>query len=84
MTGGYQLSISFGVMLSYWVNLGCSQHLKGKTTYVVALAMQMAPAFFLLGGMMLCYESPRYLAKVDDWEKASATLSKIYNLPIDQ
>ena len=31
--------------------------------------------------MLISNESPRWLARTDQWEKASATLSKIRNLP---
>lgn len=44
LTGLYQLFIATGVMLSFWVNYGAILNLKGKSTYVIPLALQMLPA----------------------------------------
>jgi hypothetical protein len=44
--------------------------------------MQGLPALFLFVGMLLCNESPRYLAKQDKWEEAKATLAKVRHLPM--
>lgn len=43
--------------------------------------MQALPALLLFFGMLLCNESPRFLAKQDQWEKATATLAKVRHLP---
>ncbi|ESZ94537.1 putative MFS quinate transporter [Sclerotinia borealis F-4128] len=70
-------------MLSFWINYGAILHLKGDTAWIVSLALQMLPAIFLLLGIALCHESPRWLARQDNWEKATAVLSKVSNLPPD-
>lgn len=44
---------------------------------LVSLALQMLPAIFLFVGIFLCHESPRWLARQDNWEKATAVLSKV-------
>ncbi|KAF2643277.1 general substrate transporter [Massarina eburnea CBS 473.64] len=82
LTGIYQLFIATGTMLAFWVNYGSSLHLTGASTYIVPLAMQALPAVFLVGCMMLNKESPRWLAKADRWEQASAVLARIRNLPV--
>ncbi|KAF1958909.1 general substrate transporter [Byssothecium circinans] len=82
LTGIYQLFIATGTMLAFWVNYGCSLHLKGASTYIVPLAMQALPAVFLVGCMMLNKESPRWLAKADRWEQANTVLARIRNLPV--
>ncbi|KAB8072010.1 general substrate transporter [Aspergillus leporis] len=81
LTGLYQLFITTGIMLAFWINYGSSLHLKGTSQYMVPLAMQALPAILLLIGMLLCNESPRWLAKQDRWEDARATLSRVRNLP---
>ncbi|TGO83185.1 hypothetical protein BPOR_0689g00030 [Botrytis porri] len=75
LTGMYQLFIATGTMLSFWVNYGAILHLKGDTAWIVSLALQMLPAIFLFVGIFFCHESPRWLARQDNWEKATAVLS---------
>ncbi|CAI7631489.1 unnamed protein product [Penicillium pancosmium] len=83
LTGLYQLFITMGIMLAFWINYGAVQHMTGNATYLVPLAMQALPAVLLFCGMLLCDESPRWLAKQDRWEEARATLCKVRNLPPD-
>ncbi|KAJ5763962.1 hypothetical protein N7533_002643 [Penicillium manginii] len=83
LTGLYQLFITMGIMLAFWINYGAVQHMTGSTQYLVPLAMQGLPAVLLFFGMLLCDESPRWLAKQDRWEEARATLCKVRNLPAD-
>ncbi|PLB36362.1 sugar porter family MFS transporter [Aspergillus candidus] len=81
LTGLYQLFITLGIMLAFWINYGSSQNIHNAAQYLVPLAMQGLPAVLLLIGMLLCNESPRWLAKQDRWEEARSTLSRVRNLP---
>lgn len=81
LTGLYQLFITAGIMIAFWINYGSLLHINGTAMYMVPLAMQALPAVLLLVGMALCNESPRFLAKQDRWDEALATLSKIRALP---
>lgn len=81
LTGLYQLFIVTGVMLAFWINYGSLLHIHGDATWIVPLAMQALPAVLLFLGMLLCNESPRYLAKQDKWEEAKATLARVRALP---
>ncbi|KAL4808519.1 general substrate transporter [Aspergillus unguis] len=81
LTGLYQLFITLGIMLAFWINYGSLLHINGAAQYLVPLAMQGLPAVLLLIGMLLCNESPRWLAKQDRWEEARATLCRVRNLP---
>ncbi|OJJ59355.1 hypothetical protein ASPSYDRAFT_56960 [Aspergillus sydowii CBS 593.65] len=81
LTGLYQLFITMGIMLAFWINYGSLLHISGTAQYLVPLAMQALPAVLLLIGMLLCNESPRWLAKQDRWEEARATLCRVRNLP---
>nr|AHA12287.1 DEHU transporter 1 [Asteromyces cruciatus] len=83
LTGLYQLNITIGIMLSFWVNFGSLRHSEGDIQWEVPLATQMLAAVFMFVGISLCGESPRFLAKQDNWEAASAVLSKLRNLPAD-
>ena len=70
-------------MLAFWINYGSLLHLHGNTTWIVPLSMQCLPAILLFFGMLLCNESPRYLAKVDRWEEATAILAKVRGLSFE-
>ena len=81
LTGLYQLFETAGVMLAFWINYGSLLHLKGDATWILPLSMQALPAILLSLGMLFCDESPRFLAKNDNWEKAQAVLARVRNLP---
>ncbi|OJJ58371.1 hypothetical protein ASPSYDRAFT_90543 [Aspergillus sydowii CBS 593.65] len=82
LTGFYQLSIVMGLTLAFWINYGCSLHVKGHAQYIIPLSLQALPAVVLFVGMMFASESPRFLAmKTPD--KALIVLSKMRNLPTD-
>jgi len=81
LTGIYQLFITGGIMLAFWINYGSFQHIKGDAVYVVPLIMQGLPAVLLCGSMFFCNESPRWMARKDRWEDASRILSLVRGLP---
>lgn len=83
LTGLYQLFIATGTCLAFWVNYGSLLHLSGGAkVYIVPLILQALPAVLLVGCMALNKESPRFLAKQDRWEEASAVLARMRNLPV--
>jgi sugar porter (SP) family MFS transporter len=81
LTGLYQFSIVIGIMLSFWINYGSMLHIGGNASWIVPISLQALPAILLFFGMLLCNETPRHLAKQDDWDNAKATLAKIRALP---
>jgi len=81
LTGIYQLFIATGVMLSFWVNYGTLGNLVGNAQWQVPLALQGLPAVCLFIGILFCNESPRWLARDDNWEKATSVLARLRNLP---
>ena len=83
LTGLYQLFETMGAMVAFWINYGALLHIEGDATWQVPLAMQCLPAVLLFCGMLLCNESPRWLARKDKWEKSSRILSYIRQLPED-
>jgi len=83
LTGLYQFFIASGVCVAFWINYGQVQHSSGDAQWIVSIAMQALPAVCLALGMLISNESPRWLAKTDQWEKANMTLSKLRNLPRD-
>lgn len=83
LTGIYQLNITIGIMLSFWVNFGSLKHNVGDSQWQVPLATQMFAGVFMFIGVSFCNESPRFLAKQGNWEGAKAILIKLRNLPGD-
>lgn len=83
LTGLYQLFIATGSMLSFWVNYGVSLNLTGESTYIIPLILQALPALLMLVGLFFCQESPRWLARDDQWEKAQSVLAHLRNLPVE-
>ncbi|KAI1259192.1 MFS sugar transporter-like protein [Xylariaceae sp. FL1019] len=81
LTGMYQLFIVTGSLIAFWTNYGASLHLKGRTQYILPLALQGLPALLLFGLMLICNESPRYLARKDRWEESKAVLKRLRQLP---
>jgi sugar porter (SP) family MFS transporter len=81
LTGLYQLSIVLGIMVSFWIDYASLLHISGNATWIVPIALQALPAVLLFFGMLLCNETPRHLAKRDDWDNAKATLAKVRALP---
>ncbi|KAJ5835349.1 Major facilitator superfamily domain general substrate transporter [Penicillium robsamsonii] len=77
--------VYLGIVLAYFANYGCELNL-GDTTHnrwlvPTSLHIMFAGIIFLLS--FLQYESPRYLIKRGNLEKAISNLSKIRGLPID-
>lgn len=83
LTGLYQLFIVTGGMIAFWINYSVSIHMAGKVQYIFPLAIQALPALLLGFCMLLCNESPRWLATQDRWEDTKRILCLTRNLPPD-
>lgn len=70
-----------GGMIAFWINYSVSIHFKGSSQYTFPLAIQALPAVLLFACMLLCNESPRWLARKDRWEESRAVLARLRNLP---
>lgn len=82
LTGLYQLFIVTGGMIAFWINYSVSIHFPHtKIMYIFPLAIQALPAVLLCVCMLMCQESPRWLARQDRWEDTKRVLSRIRNLP---
>ena len=68
-------------MIAFWINYGVSLNETGDATWQIPLAMQCLPAALLLFSMLFLNESPRWLARTDQWEKSTKTLSHVRCLP---
>jgi MFS family permease len=81
LVGLYQLFETMGAMIAFWINYGSEININGNAQWQVPLAMQCLPAVLLFFGMLPCNESPRWLARTDQWEKSTATLAHVRKLP---
>ncbi|TPX18717.1 uncharacterized protein E0L32_002574 [Thyridium curvatum] len=77
--------VYLGIVLAYFTNYGCQVHL-GDTSHArwlvpTSLHIMFAGIIFLL--TFLQYESPRYLIKNGQHEKAVETMARLRHLPAD-
>lgn len=67
------------------INYACDQTISSdlEAQWIVPLGLQLVPGALLCAGMMVCPESPRWLARKDRWEEAEKVLMHIRTLPVD-
>ncbi|TID22053.1 putative quinate permease protein [Venturia nashicola] len=77
--------VYLGIMLSYFASWGSSIHISGntQTQWLVPNSMHIMFAGLILILSAFALESPRWLIKVGNHEKAAANLSKLRNLPVE-
>ncbi|KAI5119252.1 hypothetical protein M0805_008803 [Coniferiporia weirii] len=63
ITGLFQIMVAIGVMISYFINFGISQHNpNGPRVWQIPFGFQLVPAGIMCIGLLFVKESPRYLA----------------------
>jgi len=77
LVGCQQWAITWGILIMFYISYGCS-FINGTGAFRVPWGLQMLPAVFLFGAMMLLPESPRWLAKQDRWEDAVNALALVH------
>ena len=82
LVGIFEIASQGGGMLGFWINYACDRTIdvNTKTQWIVPLGIQLVPGVLLLIGVFWCPESPRYLAKKDNFEGAEAILTNIRGL----
>ncbi|KAG8770430.1 hypothetical protein FRC12_004266 [Ceratobasidium sp. 428] len=85
LVGIFEILSQAGSMLGFWINYIIDRTVSSdtKTQWIIPLALQMLPGFFLLVGAAFAPESPRWLAKKDRWDQAQDNLNKLRQLPDD-
>lgn len=79
LVGIFEIASQGGGMLGFWINYACDRtiNVERQAQWIIPLAIQLIPGVLLLAGVAWCPESPRYLAKNDDFEGAERILTKI-------
>jgi sugar porter (SP) family MFS transporter len=77
VVGAQQWAITWGILIMFYISYGCT-FLEGPKAWRVPWGLQMLPAVFLLFGLLLLPESPRWLARHDKWEECHAVLTLVH------
>lgn len=82
IVGAYQWAITIGLLLAAVVNNTTARR-NDTGSYRIPIALQLAWSLILFGGMLILPETPRYLIKKDNMEKALRSLSQLRRLPVN-
>ncbi|KZM27816.1 uncharacterized protein EKO05_0011017 [Ascochyta rabiei] len=89
LVAGQQLAITFGIMVSFWINYG-TNYIGGTTletqsnaAWLVPICIQLVPAAVLFFGMIWMPFSPRWLVHHGREDEARSTLANLRDLPED-
>jgi sugar porter (SP) family MFS transporter len=80
VVGAYQLAITIGLLLAAIVN-NSTKDRNDTGSYRIPIALQFLWALILVFGLLLLPETPRYLIKQDNYDKAAISLGKLRRLP---
>lgn len=88
LVGLQQLAITFGIMISYWINYG-KQYIgkidedQSNAAWLIPICLQIAPGVILLVGMFFMPFSPRWLVHHGREEEARKVLASLRGLSED-
>ncbi|KAH9934615.1 general substrate transporter [Amylocystis lapponica] len=84
ITGMFQIMVAVGVMISYFINLGVSLHIKtGYRVWRIPFAFQLVPAGIMGLGLLTVAESPRWLASKGRTDEAILNLAYLRRVEPD-
>ncbi|PGH16033.1 hypothetical protein AJ79_02013 [Helicocarpus griseus UAMH5409] len=88
LVGLQQLAITFGIMISFWIDYGTNYiggtgETQSDAAWLLPLALQLAPAFILGVGMIFMPFSPRWLVHHNREDEALEVLASLRNLPLN-
>jgi MFS family permease len=85
LVGIYEIFVSGGTLIGFWINYGLSQHVSGATSaqWEVSFGIQLAPGGLLLFGLLWLPESPRWLAGTKGREACVEVLTRLRKIPAD-
>ncbi|KAF2797086.1 MFS sugar transporter-like protein [Melanomma pulvis-pyrius CBS 109.77] len=88
LVGLQQLSITLGIMISFWIDYGTNfigghGREQKNAAWLLPLCLQLVPAVLLGVGMIFMPFSPRWLVHHDREPEARRVLARLRNLPQD-
>jgi len=88
LVGLQQLSITLGIMISFWIDygtnfIGGTGSSQKEAAWLLPLCLQLVPAVLLGAGMIFMPFSPRWLVHHDREAEASRVLASLRDLPED-
>lgn len=83
-----QLAITFGIMISFWIDYGTNYiggtgATQSEAAWRIPIALQLVPAIILGCGILFMPFSPRWLINKGREDEALEVLSRARNLPAD-
>ncbi|KAK5958514.1 Plasma membrane low glucose sensor [Knufia fluminis] len=82
IVGCYQWAITIGLLLAAIV-LNATKNRQDTGSYRIPVAVQFAFSIILVVGMLILPETPRYLIKKGNQQKAAKALSRLRGMPVD-
>ncbi|KAH6689646.1 quinate permease [Plectosphaerella plurivora] len=85
LIGIFEIASQGGGMLGFWINYLCDRTISrnAQAQWIIPLALQLVPGVCLFIGMTWCPESPRWLARGDNFEGCERILCLIRGLGPD-
>ncbi|KAI5955659.1 hypothetical protein KGF54_001161 [Candida jiufengensis] len=74
--GMFQFAVTLGILIMFYISYGLGK-INGVASFRIAWGIQIVPGLILLLGCFIIPESPRWLAKQGQWDKAEFIVSKI-------
>ncbi|OAG06105.1 MFS quinate transporter-like protein QutD [Paraphaeosphaeria sporulosa] len=83
LVGIFEIASQGGGMLGFWINYATDQtvDVNSKAQWIIPLSLQLVPGMLLVAGMFWCPESPRWLARGDNFDAAEKILTTVRSLP---
>ncbi|KAH7115325.1 quinate permease [Dendryphion nanum] len=83
LVGIFEIASQGGGMLGFWINYATDQTISDSNPaqWTIPLALQLFPGVALFIGMFWCPESPRWLARRDDFDGCEKILTNLRGLP---
>ncbi|EMG46849.1 HGT1 High-affinity glucose transporter [Candida maltosa Xu316] len=74
--GMFQFFVTLGILIMFYLSYGLG-HINGVASFRIAWGLQIVPGLCLFFGCFIIPESPRWLAKQGQWDKAEYIVARI-------
>jgi MFS family permease len=85
MVGIFEIALQLGTVGGFWINYGMKQNISddSRSQWLIPVGVQFVPSTFLIIGMLVMIESPRWLIKSGRVEQATKNLVWLRQLDPD-